>query len=36
MSVSWDNLADKVVIGPELIREMEEKMVKIKHNLKVA
>jgi len=29
-SVIWDNPIDKVVVGPELIREMEEKMVKIR------
>jgi hypothetical protein len=34
--VSWDNLADRAVIGPEFLREMEEKMLKMKHNLKVA
>jgi hypothetical protein len=28
--VSWDNLADREVVGPELLREMEEKMSKIK------
>jgi hypothetical protein len=26
---SWDNPANKVVIGPDLLKEMEEKMVKI-------
>jgi hypothetical protein len=28
--VSWDNLADIVVVGPYLLKEMEEQMVKIK------
>ena len=32
--VSWDNPTDHVVVGPELLTEMEEKMVKIKPNLK--
>jgi hypothetical protein len=32
--VSWDNPVDRVVLGPELLKEMEEKMVKIKQNLK--
>jgi hypothetical protein len=32
--VSWDNLAERVVVGPYLLKEMEEKMTKIKHNLK--
>jgi hypothetical protein len=34
--VSWDKLADKAVVGPDLLREMEEKMIKIKQNLKAA
>ena len=34
--VSWDNLADRAVVAPKLLMEMEEKMVKIKHNLKVS
>ena len=28
--ISWDNLVERVIIGPQLPREMEEKMVKIK------
>jgi hypothetical protein len=28
--VSWDNPADRAVVGPELLKEMEEKMLKIK------
>jgi hypothetical protein len=32
--VSWDNPTDRVVVGPNLLREMEEKMIKIKQNLK--
>jgi hypothetical protein len=31
--VSWDNPADKAVIGLDLLKEMEEKMGNIKHNL---
>jgi hypothetical protein len=34
--VSWDNLVDRAVVGPDLLREMEEKMLKIKQNLKAA
>jgi hypothetical protein len=34
--VSWDNLVDRAVVGPYLLREMEEKMIKIKQNLKAA
>jgi hypothetical protein len=35
MPIIWDNPTDHAVVGPHLLREMEEKMVKIKHNLKV-
>jgi hypothetical protein len=35
-SVSWDNPTYRAMVGPKLLREMEEKMSKIKHNLKVA
>jgi hypothetical protein len=28
--VIWDNLADCAVVGPDLLREMEEQMVKIR------
>jgi hypothetical protein len=34
--VSWDNPADRVVVGPELLKEMEDQMIRIKHNLKVS
>jgi hypothetical protein len=34
--VSWDNPADRAVIGSNLLREMEEKMLKIKQNLKAS
>jgi hypothetical protein len=34
--VSWDNPTHKVVVGPELLKEMEDKMIRIKHNLKAA
>jgi hypothetical protein len=34
--VSWDNLVDIIIIGTYLLREMEEKMTKIKRNLKAA
>jgi hypothetical protein len=34
--VSWNNIVDRAVVGLELLREMEEKMLKIKQNLKVA
>ena len=32
--IRWDNLENIVVVGPDLLREMEEKMLKIKQNLK--
>jgi hypothetical protein len=32
----WDNPTDRVVVGPELLREIEEQMVKIKQNLKAS
>jgi hypothetical protein len=34
--VSWDNPADREVIGLELLKEMEEQILKIKQNLKAA
>ena len=32
--ISWDNPADRAMVGPYLLKEMEEKMLKIKQNLK--
>jgi hypothetical protein len=32
--MSWNNPVDKAVIGLDLLKEMEEKMKNIKHNLK--
>jgi hypothetical protein len=34
--ISWDNPADREIIGPKLLKEMEEQLLKIKQNLKVA
>jgi hypothetical protein len=34
--VSWDNPRDREVVVPYLLREMEEKMAKIKQNLKAS
>ena len=31
--VTWDNLVNRVVLGPELLKEMEQEVVKIRHNL---
>jgi hypothetical protein len=30
--ISWDNLADRVVLRSELIKDMEDQVVKIKQN----
>jgi hypothetical protein len=32
--VIWDNPTDGVVLGPELLKNMENQMVRIKKNLK--
>jgi hypothetical protein len=32
--VSWDNPADRVVLGPEFLKDMENQMVRIRKNLK--
>ena len=34
--MTWDNLVNMLVLGPELLKEMEQEVVKIKHNLKAA
>jgi hypothetical protein len=34
--VRWDNLDDKEIVGLELLKEMEEQMLKIKKNLKAS
>jgi hypothetical protein len=34
--VRWDNPADKAIVGPELLKEMEDQMIRIKQNLKAA
>jgi hypothetical protein len=34
--VSWDNPADRTVVGLELLKEMEDQMSKIKQNLKAS
>ena len=34
--VTWDNLVNRVVLGPELLKEKEQEVVKIRQNLKVA
>ena len=32
--VTWDNPVNRVVLGPELLKEMEQEVVKIRKNLK--
>ena len=32
--VNWDNPVKKVVLGPELLKEMEQEVAKIRQNLK--
>ena len=34
--VTWDNSVNGVVLGPQLLKEMEQDIVKIRQNLKVA
>jgi hypothetical protein len=36
MPLSWDRLEDRVMVGPEAIQEMEEKMQKIRQRIKEA
>jgi hypothetical protein len=33
-SIRWDNPIDRAIIGPDFLKEMEKKMLKIKQNLK--
>ena len=32
--VNWDKLVDRVIVGPKMLREMEEQVDRIKQNLK--
>ena len=34
--VTWDNPVNRVVLGPQLLKEMEQEVVKIRWNLKAA
>ena len=34
--VSWDNPSDRVIVGPKMLKDMEEQVMKIRQNLKVA
>jgi hypothetical protein len=35
-SISWDNLANRLMVGPEMLQEMENMVRKVQHNLKEA
>jgi hypothetical protein len=32
--ISWDNPVDRITIGPDMLKEMEQQVVQIKQNLK--
>ena len=34
--VSWDNPVDRVIVGPKMLKDMEEQVVKIRQNLQIA
>ena len=34
--MTWDNPVNRVVLGPELLKEMEQEVVKIRKKLKAA
>jgi hypothetical protein len=34
--ISWDNLVENIIIGLDLLREMEQEVIRIKQNLKMA
>ena len=34
--MTWDNLVNIIVLGPELLKEMEQEVAKIRQNLKAA
>ena len=34
--MTWDNSVNMIVLGPELLKEMEQEVVKIRQNLKAA
>ena len=34
--VTWDNPVNRIVLGPELLKEMEQEVVKTRHNLKAS
>jgi hypothetical protein len=34
--INWDNPVDKIILGPEMLKEMEQEVIKIKQNLKAS
>ena len=34
--INWNNLVDRITIGPDMLKEMEQQVIQIKQNLKVA
>ena len=34
--MNWENPSDRVIVGPEMLKDMEEQVVKIRQNLKIA
>jgi hypothetical protein len=34
--ISWDNPIDRLMVGPEILQEMENPVIKVHHNLKEA
>ena len=34
--MTWDNPVNRIVLGPEMLKEMDQEISKIKKNLKVA
>ena len=36
MPLSWDSLEDRILLGPEMLRDMEQQVVCIRENLTTA
>ena len=32
--MNWDNPVDRIVLGPDLLKEMEQEVANIRHNMK--
>lgn len=33
--ISWDNPMNRITLGPEILKELEQEVIKIKQNLKI-